>query len=62
MPGFGLTDGALLVVAGDGSIDGVLLVIRGDGLIHGVHLDQADGLIGGNQVDKFACPRKSILR
>lgn len=59
---FGLTAGALLVVVEDGSTDGVLLVIRGDGLIHGVLLDRVDGSIGGNLVDRFACPRKPILR
>ena len=48
MPGFGSTDGALLlVVAGGGSTDGALLVAEG-GSIHGVPLVQADGSIGGN--------------
>ena len=61
--GFGSIDGALLVVAGGGSTDGVLLVIPEGGSILGVLLVQVDGSIGGNLgLDRFACPRKPILR
>ena len=48
-PGFGSTDGVLLLVvvaAAGGSTDGVLLVAAG-GSIHGVLLVEVDGLIGG---------------
>ena len=47
-PGFGSTDGALLVVVGGGSTDGVPLVIPGGGSILGVLRVQVDGSIGGN--------------
>ena len=48
MPGFGSTDGVLLVVAGGGSTDGLLLLVAGGGSIRGVLLVQVDGSIGGN--------------
>ena len=46
-PGFGSTDGAVLVVAEGGSTDGVLLVTRAGGSTPGVLLVQVDGSIGG---------------
>jgi hypothetical protein len=45
-PGFGSTDGVLLVAA-DGSTDGPLLLVAGGGSIRGV-LVEVDGSIGGN--------------
>ena len=44
-PGFGSTDGVLLVAAG-GSIDGLLLLGAVGGSIHGVPVE-VDGSIGG---------------
>ena len=44
-PGFGSTDGVLLVAVG-GSIDGLLLRVAAGGSIHGVPVE-VDGLIGG---------------
>ena len=44
-PGFGSTDGVVLVAAG-GSIDGLLLLVAAGGSIHGVPVE-VDGSIGG---------------